>query len=63
MLPAGSHNGAILRKKTQKRLENETNASVKKEVARPRMAKSARILELKLRAARGLKSPRSTDPA
>jgi len=63
ILPAGSYDGTILRKKDQKRIENATKASVKKEMARPRMAKSARILELKLRAARGLKSPRATDPA
>jgi hypothetical protein len=52
-----------LRKKTQNKIQIATNASVKKEMARPRMAKSARTLELKLRTARISKHSRASDPA
>jgi hypothetical protein len=53
----------MLRKKKQNKIENATKASVKKEMARPRMAKSARILELKLRTARGSNHPLAGDSA
>jgi len=52
-----------LRKKSQDKIEIATKASVKKEMARPRMAKSARISELKLKAARISKHPRASDAA
>jgi hypothetical protein len=42
----------MLHKKVKKQLGDATRASVKKEMARPRMARSARIAELKLDAAR-----------
>jgi hypothetical protein len=58
----GSHNGNTLRKNKQKRLERATNASVKKEMALPRMAKSARIAELKLGTARIPERPSASMP-
>jgi len=38
----------MLHKKGKKELDNSTRASVKKEMAKPRMAKSARIAERNL---------------
>jgi hypothetical protein len=35
----------MLRRKAKQELDNSTHASVKKEMAKPRMAKSARIAE------------------
>jgi hypothetical protein len=63
ILPSACHSGSILRKKSQDKIEIATKASVKKEMARPRMAKSARISELKLKAARISKHPRASDAA
>jgi hypothetical protein len=64
MLPSLGDDGYILRKNKQKRIENATNASVRKEMAQPRMAKSARDSELKVRTA-GIraspKAPSATD--
>jgi hypothetical protein len=45
-IPSRGHNNRILRKKKQKQIEDATKASVKKEMAQPRMAKSARIADL-----------------
>jgi len=42
----------MLNKKRRKELENATRASVEKEMAQPRMARSAKIAELKLDTAR-----------
>jgi hypothetical protein len=42
----------MLHKKGKKELDNSTRASVKKEMAKPRMAQSARIAERKLGTAR-----------
>jgi hypothetical protein len=42
----------MLRRKSKKELDNSTRASVKKEMAKPRMAKSARIAEGNLDTAR-----------
>jgi hypothetical protein len=42
-----------MKKKTKKNLGEATRASVKKEMAKPRMAKSARESQIKLAAARG----------
>jgi hypothetical protein len=42
----------MLHKKVKKQLRDATRESVKKEMAKPRMARSARIAELKLDAAR-----------
>ena len=38
----------MLQKKVEKKPDNSTRASVKKEMAKPRMARSARIAELNL---------------
>ena len=46
-------------KKKLKQIEDATKASVKKEMARPRMAKSARDSELKLRKVRNPASPKA----
>jgi hypothetical protein len=52
---------SILRKKNLTKLEMATKASVKKEMARPRMAKSTRTLALILRGARNSKRLRARD--
>jgi len=39
-IPFWGHDDAILRKKKQKQIEDATKASVKKEMAQPRMARS-----------------------
>lgn len=44
------------------KLSNETRASVKKEMAKPRMARSARIAELNLDIARVRERPSTTVP-
>ena len=49
-------------KKTKKKLDNATRASVKREMAKPRMARSARIAELKLDTARIPEQPSTTMP-
>ncbi len=46
------HDGWMLNKKGKKEPGNATRANVKKEMAKPRMAKSARITELNLDTAR-----------
>ena len=51
-----------MRKKNHKKADNATNASVKKEMALPRMARSARIAELKLGAARIPERPSASVP-
>jgi hypothetical protein len=43
----------MLRRKGKKELDNSTRASVKKEMAKPRMAKSVRESQINLAAARG----------
>ena len=52
----------MLHKKTGEKIGNATRASVKKEMARPRMARSARIAELKLDTARIPEQPSTTMP-
>jgi hypothetical protein len=52
----------MLHKKTKKAPGNATRASVKKEMAKPRMAKSARITELNLDTARIPEQPSTTMP-
>src|SRR3984957_6940645 len=52
----------MLHKKTGQNTGNATRASVKKEMARPRMARSARIAELKLDTARITERPSTTMP-
>jgi hypothetical protein len=52
----------MLRRKGKKELDNSTQASVKKEMAKPRMAKSARIADLNLDSARSSEQPSTTLP-
>src|ERR1700693_3004475 len=52
----------MLHKKAKKEPGNVTCASVKKEMAKPRMAKSARIAELNLDTARNPEQPSVTMP-
>ncbi len=52
----------MLQKKGKNKPGNAIHASVKKEMAKPRMAKSARIAELNLDTARVPKKPSSTMP-
>jgi hypothetical protein len=49
-------------KKIKKKSDNATRASVKKEMAKPRMARSARIAELNLDTARIREQPSTTMP-
>jgi len=51
-----------LRKRNHKKADKATNASVKKEMALPRMAKSARIAQLKLGTARIPERPSASMP-
>jgi len=67
-IPFWGHDDAILRKKKQKQIEDATKASVKKEMAQPRMARSARIAGLilgkaRLPAIQGRKPPQIRRPA
>jgi hypothetical protein len=67
-LPYSGHADTILRKKKQKQIEDATKASVKKEMAQPRMARSARIAGLilgkaRLPAIQGRKPPQIRRPA
>jgi hypothetical protein len=52
----------MLYKKGKKKLSNATHASVMKEMAKPRMARSARIMELNLNTARIPEQPSTTMP-
>ena len=52
----------MLHKKSKKEPGNATCASVTKEMAKPRMARSARIAELKLNTRRILEQPSATRP-
>jgi len=52
----------MLNKQAKKEAGNATRASVKKEMAKPRMAKSARITELSLETARIPEHPSTTMP-
>jgi hypothetical protein len=47
-------------KKSKKELRNATRADVKKEMAKPPMARSARIAELNLDTARNIEQPSTT---
>jgi hypothetical protein len=49
-------------KKGKKEPRNATHADVTKEMAKPRMARSARIAELKLDTARSMEQPSTTMP-
>jgi hypothetical protein len=61
-LPSGGHDGCMPHKKRKKEHVNATHASVKKEMAKPRMARSARIMELNLNIARIPEQPSTTMP-
>jgi len=52
----------MLHKKTKKEPGNATRASVRKEMAKPRMARSARVAELNLDTARIPEQPSATMP-
>ena len=52
----------MLHKKSNKEPDNATRASVKKEMAKPRMAKSARTTELNLDTGRILEQPSTIMP-
>jgi hypothetical protein len=52
----------MLHKKTKKESGNATRASVRKEMAKPRMARSARVAELNLDTARIPEHPSTTMP-
>ena len=52
----------MLHKKAKKESDTATRASVTKEMARPRMARSARIMELNLDTARTRERPSTTMP-
>ena len=54
--------GRMLHKKTKKEPSNATRARVKKEMAKPRMARSARVAELNLDTARIPEQPSTTMP-
>jgi hypothetical protein len=57
---SGSQDGLMAYKKNKERPENAAQASVKKEMAKPRMARSARIEELKLDTDRIPENPSTT---
>jgi hypothetical protein len=52
----------MLHKKSKKELRNATRADVQKEMAKPRIARSARIAELNLDTARNREQPSTTMP-
>jgi hypothetical protein len=52
----------MVHKKARKKIGNTTHASVTKEIAKPRMARSARIAELKLDTTRIPEQPSTTMP-
>jgi hypothetical protein len=56
------HRGCMRQKKTKKKPGNTTRAGVEKEMAKPRMARSARIATLNLDAARIPEPPSTTLP-
>jgi membrane peptidoglycan carboxypeptidase len=57
-----SHDGCMLHKKAKKEPGTATRASVKREMSKPRMTKSARIAELKLNPPRIPERPSTTMP-
>jgi hypothetical protein len=59
-LPSRCHDQRMLHKKRKKEPDNATHASVKKEMAKPRMAKSVRLAELNLDTARIPDQPSAT---
>ena len=61
-LPSQCHDRCMLHKKSKNESSNATHASVKKEMAKPRMAKSVRIAEVNLDTARIPEQPSATMP-
>src|SRR6202023_941991 len=61
-LPARCHDSCMLHKKDRKERGNATRSSVTKEMAKPRMAKSARTAEVNLVATRIPEQPSTTMP-
>ena len=61
-LPSRCHARSMLYKKRKKEPEDATHASVRKEMAKPRMAKSVRIAELNRNKARIPAKPSTTMP-
>jgi hypothetical protein len=62
LLPAWRQNECMRHKKPNKESLDDTRASVKREMARPRMAKSARIMRRKLDTGRTPEQPSTTMP-
>jgi hypothetical protein len=62
MLRFRCHDACMLHKKRRKKPGSATRASVRMEMARPRMARSARIAELSLDTARNPERPSMTVP-
>src|SRR5450755_1336340 len=62
MASSRCHDGCMLHKKAKKESDNATRASVRKEMAKPRMARSARIAELNLDTTRIPEQPSATMP-
>jgi hypothetical protein len=60
-LPSRCHNLCMLHKKSKTK-SGATYASVKKEMAKPRMARSARVAELNLDTAKAREQPSTTAP-
>ena len=61
-LPSRRRGESMLHKKISRKTDNATRASVSKEMAKPRMARSARIAELNLDASRNAEPPSVTMP-
>jgi hypothetical protein len=61
-LSSRCHDGCMVHKKRKKEAGAATRAGVKKEMAKPRMARSARITELSLDTARTREQPSTTMP-
>ena len=60
--PSPCEHVSVLHMKTKKEQSNATTASVRKEMAKPRMARSARIAELKLHTSRDPEPASATVP-
>jgi hypothetical protein len=58
-VPFRTHDGWMRHKKSKKEIRDETRARVKKEMGKPRMARSAKIAEMKLNTTR-IPEPAST---
>jgi hypothetical protein len=61
-IPVRCHDGCMLHKKARKETGKATRARVEKEMAKPRMTRSARIAELKLETIRPSKQGNAATP-